>query len=301
MTRTHVAPLTADDGPELLAMERENRAYFRELIGDRGDDWFADFEQRHLALVEANEAGEALMCVVRDEEGRLVGRMNLKDVVPEGGEIGYRIAASAGGRGHATEALRQLLDLARARGVRSVEAVALTSNPASQRVLSANGFGEVGREQVILNGVTMPAIRSRRILSPPRGARMPMPAHAGRELAVAGITGALSLVDPAELSPRTRTSYRLTCAALSGAFTYTVLRGDDELTDDPRQQAAVAVGAAGAVFATMGLWERWDASLHGWLVARGVQRPRLVIAAAATATSLLSAALEARVSTRTED
>ena len=125
-----------------------------------------------------------------------------------------------------------------------------------------------------------------------------MPANAGREIAIAGVTGALSLVNPADLSPRALTAYRLTCATLSGAFTYTVLRDDDEVTDEPTTQAAIAAGAAGAVFATMGLWERWDAGLHRWLVARGVQRPRLVIAAAATATSLLSAFLDTRSRTR---
>ena len=146
-------------------MERENREYFRDLIGDRGDEWFATFDERHRALVSANEAGEALMCVVRDQDGRLVGRMNLNDVVLEGGEVGYRIAEWAGGRGHATEALGQLLELARARGVRSVEAVALGSNAASQRVLSANGFVEVAREEAQLNGVTVPAVRFRRGLA----------------------------------------------------------------------------------------------------------------------------------------
>jgi membrane associated rhomboid family serine protease len=123
-----------------------------------------------------------------------------------------------------------------------------------------------------------------------------LPPHAGRELAVAGITGALSLLNPAELSPRALTTYRLTCATLAGAFAYTVLRDDDELPDEPKHQVAIAVGTAGAVLGTMGLWERWDARLHGWLVARGVERPRVVIAAAATAISLLSGLLEARTS-----
>jgi hypothetical protein len=85
----------------------------------------------------------------------------------------------------------------------------------------------------------------------------------------------------------------VTCAGLAGALTYTVLRDDDELTDDPKQQAAIAVGSAGAILATMRVWERWDAGLHGWLVARGVKRPRVVIAVGATATSLVSAYLDA--------
>jgi hypothetical protein len=120
-----------------------------------------------------------------------------------------------------------------------------------------------------------------------------MPAHVGREIAIAGVTGALSLVNPADLSPRALRAYRLSCATLSGAFTYGMLR-DEDLTEHPQAQVAFAVGAAGAVFTTMGLWERWDAGMHRWLVARGVRRPRLVIAAAATATSLLPAFLDTK-------
>jgi membrane associated rhomboid family serine protease len=125
---------------------------------------------------------------------------------------------------------------------------------------------------------------------------MPLPANVGRELAIAAVTGALSLINPRDLSPRRLTAYRVTCAALSGAFTYTLVRDDDELTDQPVAQAAIAVGAAGAAYSTMGLWERWDASLHRWLVARGVKRPRVVIAAGATTISLLSAFLDVKVS-----
>ncbi len=116
----------------------------------------------------------------------------------------------------------------------------------------------------------------------------------GRELARAGITGVLSLVDPADLTPRARRAYRVTCAALAGAFAYDELRTDDEFAGQPAKQAAIAVGAAGAVLGTMGLWERWDGKVHRWLVARGVRRPRLVIAAAATSTSLATAFLDPR-------
>jgi ribosomal-protein-alanine N-acetyltransferase len=145
-------------------LELENRAYFARLVGDRGDAYFAEFEERHRSLVDANEAGEALMCVVRDADGRLVGRMNLKDLRPEGAEIGYRVAEAAGGRGYATEALRQLLGMARDRGVLSVDAVALDSSAASVRVLRANGFVEVATEEVELNGTTRAARRYRRTL-----------------------------------------------------------------------------------------------------------------------------------------
>jgi len=127
---------------------------------------------------------------------------------------------------------------------------------------------------------------------------MSLPANVGREVILAGVTGAVSLVSPAGLAPRTLMAYRITCAALSGAYTYDSLRKDDDFADQPAVRVALAAGATGVIFGTMGLWERWDTALHRWLVARGVRHPRLVIAAGATATSLLSAFLEERVSQR---
>jgi hypothetical protein len=129
---------------------------------------------------------------------------------------------------------------------------------------------------------------------------MPLLPNARRELAIAGVTGALSLVSPADLGPRALLVFRVTCATLSGAFTYDTLRNDEELADQPAARVSLAVGAAGAVFGTMGLWERWDASLHRWLLRRGVSRPRWVIAAGTAATSLVAAAMEARA-TETQD
>ncbi len=130
---------------------------------------------------------------------------------------------------------------------------------------------------------------------------MPLPANAGRELAFAGLTGALSLVSPANLPSRALLAYRVTCATLAGAYTYDALRKDPELADKPAVKVALAVGGAGAVYGSMGLWERWDSGLHRWLLARGVKRPRLVIAAGATATSLLGAVLDAMATQKDED
>jgi hypothetical protein len=127
---------------------------------------------------------------------------------------------------------------------------------------------------------------------------MSLPAKTGREVVIAGISGGLSLISPANLPPRGLIAYRITCAALTGAYTYDSLRRNDEFVGEPAVRVALAAGATGAMFGSMGLWERWDSALHRWLVARGVSHPRLVIAAGTTATSLVSALLESRASQR---
>ena len=42
--------LRPDHAPAVLAFEKENRAYFAATIPDRGDEYFARFEERHGGL-----------------------------------------------------------------------------------------------------------------------------------------------------------------------------------------------------------------------------------------------------------
>lgn len=129
----------------LEAFERENRAFFATRIGDRGDDFFDRFNALLADRVEENETGQSLLGVVVDRAENIVARINLTDVDDgELSELGYRVAESAQGRGVATWGVTQLLHLAADRGVRVVNSRVATTNPASQRVLEACGFAQVG-------------------------------------------------------------------------------------------------------------------------------------------------------------
>ena len=76
-------------------------------------------------------------------DGRVVGSMMSWDA--EGHrEIGYVVARDHWGRGIATAALAQYLEIERAR---PVWAYVASHNVASQRVLEKNGFAPVGTEQ----------------------------------------------------------------------------------------------------------------------------------------------------------
>jgi ribosomal-protein-alanine N-acetyltransferase len=92
---------TLEDEAELLAFELANRDYFARAVGDRGDEYFASFPDRLRSLVEENDAGTVMMFVVRDAGGRVVGRVNVVDILDGSADLGYRIAEDAGGRGYA--------------------------------------------------------------------------------------------------------------------------------------------------------------------------------------------------------
>jgi ribosomal-protein-alanine N-acetyltransferase len=151
-------PLRFDHGPALLAFERENRAYFAASIPDRGDDYFASFDERHRELLGWQADGTDFPHVLVEADGTIVGRVNLIEVADGSASLGYRIAERAAGRGLATAAVRQVRALAVDRyGLTELRAAAKVDNVASRTVLTRNGFVPVGETE--LNG--QPAITYR--------------------------------------------------------------------------------------------------------------------------------------------
>jgi predicted acetyltransferase len=85
-------------------------------------------------------------------DGDFCGRINLRyqlgtEALPPwvSGHIGYSVVPWKRRRGYATEALRQVLPLARAAGLAWVELTCSPNNPASRRVIEANGGALVDR------------------------------------------------------------------------------------------------------------------------------------------------------------
>ncbi|MEO3808275.1 GNAT family N-acetyltransferase [Sphaerisporangium sp. B11E5] len=155
--------LRLDHGPALLAFEKENRAYFAASIPDRGDDYFARFDERHTALLAEQAAGVCHFHVLVDNGGRVVGRVNLIDVVDRSADLGYRIANSAAGQGLATQAVHQVCTLASTEyGLTTLRAATTLDNAASQAVLTRTGFVPVG--ETVLDG--RPGLQYERHLEP---------------------------------------------------------------------------------------------------------------------------------------
>ncbi|MCX4800925.1 GNAT family N-acetyltransferase [Streptomyces sp. NBC_01214] len=137
--------LRFDHAPALLAFERANRAYFAASVADRGDRYFADFDERHAALMAEQATGACFFHVLVDDVGDVVGRVNLVDVADGSAELGYRIAERATGRGLATAAVREARGLAVAQyGLTALRAVTTLDNAGSRAVLARTGFVPTG-------------------------------------------------------------------------------------------------------------------------------------------------------------
>lgn len=133
--------LRADHEQAVLAFELANRGYFGRSISDRGDEFFAQFSERHRELLAEQEAGACAYHVLIDGDGEVVGRFNLYEIGDGTAVVGFRIAQRVAGHGVATAALRELCRMAVQRyGLRTLRAMVSDENVASQKVLAKGGF-----------------------------------------------------------------------------------------------------------------------------------------------------------------
>lgn len=138
-------PVEATDAPAVLAFERANRAYFAAFISDRGDAFFAHFDDSWATVLALHKAGTCLFHVLTTEAGEVVGRVNLLEIGDRTAEVGYRFAEHVTGRGVATAAVRELCRRAFDHyDLRVLNACAADANVASQRVLTKAGFTVTG-------------------------------------------------------------------------------------------------------------------------------------------------------------
>ena len=137
--------LEAGHSSALLAFETENRRYFAASIGDRGDEFFAHFDDMLASRLAYQAAGTDAYYLLVAEDGAILGRFNIVAIQDGAAELGYRIAERAAGRGLATAAVGDICDLAASRHALTVlRAATSDGNLASQRVLVKNGFVKLG-------------------------------------------------------------------------------------------------------------------------------------------------------------
>ena len=148
MSRTRL--IAAADGPVLAAILVRNREFLARWEPVRPEDYFTESGQAGvIAEALARHAdGAVLPHVILDDGGEVVGRINLNNVVRgafQSGSLGYWLDAAAGGRGYATGAVAEVVELAFGRlGLHRVEAGTLPENTRSQAVLLRNGFVRFG-------------------------------------------------------------------------------------------------------------------------------------------------------------
>ncbi|MGH3716737.1 MAG: GNAT family N-acetyltransferase [Micromonosporaceae bacterium] len=137
--------LRQDHAPALLAFEQQNRTYFAASVPDRGNDYFENFAVRHKTLLAEQATGDCLFHVLVEDDGEIVGRVNLVDVAHGAAELGYRIAEKATGQGLATNAVNEISELAATEyGLTTLRAATTKDNPASHTVLTRTGFHPTG-------------------------------------------------------------------------------------------------------------------------------------------------------------
>lgn len=143
-------PLSLDDVHALTALFIANRQFLSPWQPLRPDSYFTERGQRDavLALLEQQTSGSAVPLVITDEHGAVVGTLTLASIIRgafQSCSVGYWLAEEAQGRGLATAALREAVDLAFGDLLlHRVRAGTLTHNRRSQQVLERVGFKRYG-------------------------------------------------------------------------------------------------------------------------------------------------------------
>lgn len=164
--------LKQSDEKELFKFEVENRYFFEKVGFSREDSYyeFNNFKTIIKELIEEQEKGLVYMYLIKDDQGNIVGRVNLVSVIRGNfnkAELGYRIGENHQGEGYATRAVKLILDeAANKHKLHRIEAGTSSNNIGSQIVLIKNGFQFVGRynKYIYQNGVWQDSINFEKIL-----------------------------------------------------------------------------------------------------------------------------------------
>ncbi|MFB7250770.1 GNAT family N-acetyltransferase [Microbacterium sp. NPDC056234] len=142
-------PVESGDAAAYAAAYDANRAHLARWDPVRDESFYT--VQWHEALVAQHlrdqADGRAARFVLADD-GRIVGVANISNIVRgafHSADLGYWIDASLAGRGIMSRAIARVIEHARSELVlHRLQAATLLDNAASQRVLAANGFEQIG-------------------------------------------------------------------------------------------------------------------------------------------------------------
>lgn len=141
---------------DIYEFELENREYFESVLPPRPEGYFEieRFEEIMKELIEEQLSGKCYMHIIRDDSGKIVGRVNLHSIEGEHvrkAELGYRIGKEYQGKGYASKAVKQVIEQGFTKyGLTKIEAGTSTENIGSQIVLLKNGFTLVGSEKKVM-------------------------------------------------------------------------------------------------------------------------------------------------------
>ncbi len=161
MSEVSIHLLMGENCDEIFQFEVENRKFFESIIPGRGEWYYTkeNFKEITQEIIEEQELGIRYMYIIRNNDGDMVGRINLFSVdrgIFQKAELGYRIGQKYNRRGYATKAVKLVLEEAfEKHKLHRVEAATSPNNIGSQIVLIKNGFQFVGRahKHINVNGI----------------------------------------------------------------------------------------------------------------------------------------------------
>ena len=138
-----------DDARALADLSRANREFLAPWEPLRPESWFTEAGQREdLTRMLARHADGTASPYVVLADGRLVGRVNVNDVVRgafQSAHLGYWVDRGHTGRGVATAAVAEVVRIGFSDlRLHRLQADTLLHNKASQTVLARNGFTRIG-------------------------------------------------------------------------------------------------------------------------------------------------------------
>jgi len=143
---------------QLYEFERTNRLFFETMLPTRGENFYQmeAFHIRHVSLLKEQAEGGSDFFLIKDEEGTILGRINLVDIDKSQSlaHIGYRVGQEHIRKGVANKALGLLLERVTEMGIKNLIGMTTANNIASKRVLEKNGFQQngVGKNEIKMNG-----------------------------------------------------------------------------------------------------------------------------------------------------
>jgi ribosomal-protein-alanine N-acetyltransferase len=147
---TVLRSLHLDDAERLADLFVANREFLAHWEPVRPESFFTAAGQRLVVTdsLARQDDGGAFCQVILDPSGAVVGRINLNNIVRgpfQSASVGYWLAEEAGGKGLATAALGEMVELAFGElGLHRLEAGTIPDNYRSQAVLRKNGFVQFG-------------------------------------------------------------------------------------------------------------------------------------------------------------
>ena len=137
-----IRPLTSEDAGELSALLVENREFLAPFQPVRGERFFTTEGQRE----RLEEDGSKAFAILAGN--RIAGTVTMSNIVPgpfQSANLGYWVAERLTGRGLATSAVGEVVEIAFGElGLHRLEAATLVDNVPSQRVLEKNSFEPIG-------------------------------------------------------------------------------------------------------------------------------------------------------------